>query len=175
MSLKPFWSYIYITLECLRLCSFQAYPSMPDHCVNSNFDTLENHHARIIEKDRNLIFTISFGSLVLSQFLMRLIFIWKKWISKNVPKFCWLLAWWLFKTTKFHLRQCPTVCATPILTMGLVMGQFPLCNRALLMITIRDHSSITSANRWVGGVAKCWCLLTRWGSGGWPNAYLSNK
>ena len=31
----------------------------------------------------------------------------------------------------------PTVCATPILAMGYVMGQFPLCNGVLLMITIR--------------------------------------
>ena len=28
-----------------------------------------------------------------------------------------------------------------------------------------DHSSNTSAKRWVG-VAKCWCLLTRWVGGG---------
>ena len=31
-----------------------------------------------------------------------------------------------------------TVCATPILAMGSVMGQFPLYNGVLLMIAIRD-------------------------------------
>ena len=27
---------------------------------------------------------------------------------------------------------------------------------------LRDHSSITSSMRWVGGVSKWWCLMTRW-------------
>ena len=30
----------------------------------------------------------------------------------------------------------------------------------------RDHSSITSSKRWVGGVAKWWCLMTSWVGGG---------
>jgi hypothetical protein len=34
------------------------------------------------------------------------------------------------------LEYIPTVCATPILVLGSVMGQFPLCNGVSLMITI---------------------------------------
>ena len=30
---------------------------------------------------------------------------------------------------------------------------------------VRGHSSITSSKRWVGGLAKWWCLMTRWVGG----------
>ena len=40
-----------------------------------------------------------------------------------------------------------------------------LLRHIMLFCSIRDHSIITSAKRWVGGVAKYCCLQTRWAGG----------
>ena len=51
-----------------------------------------------------------------------------------------------------------------------------LDNWVKFQFSIRDHSSITSAKRWVGGVAKCWCFLMRWvGGGGQMLTWAKNK
>ena len=42
----------------------------------------------------------------------------------------------LIKLLQF-VKECPKVCATPILVVRFVMGQFPLRNGVLLMIALR--------------------------------------
>ena len=41
------------------------------------------------------------------------------------------------KSFSFSVILCPTVCATPIMVMGSIMGLFPLCNGVDLVTAVR--------------------------------------